>query len=297
MPIHFLIQEVYNPCMHKPLVTISIPTFNSGKTIRYCLTALQRQTYPNREINIIDGNSTDDTYKIATSFGINRFKIYGRSLLESRYEGVKMAKGEFVLILDSDQILEKDCIERAVELMQKDALDMLCLEETVYENNTFIEKLFQLDRDLINRVCDLSPLTGVIMPRFFRNKILKKAYENIPKKLFSSTGGPDHAIVYFEAWKLSKKVTVLSHAVEHIEPKTFGRLWSKFYRWGYTSVSAHYGKYNRLMRAKERFRAGLFTQGLIVESIGSILLLILKGIAFKLGFCVAKLKRYFVTLA
>lgn len=297
MPIHFFIKKVYNPCMHKPLVTISIPTFNSGKTIKHCLIALQRQAYPNIEINIIDGNSADDTYKIAKSFGINRFKKFGRSLLESRYEGVNMAKGEYILILDSDQLLKKDCIERAVELMQKNSLDMLCLEETVYESNTFIEKLFQLDRDLINRVCDLSPLTGVIMPRFFRTKMLRKAYENIPKELFSSTGGPDHAIVYFEAWKLSKKVAVLSHAVEHIEPTTFGRLWTKFYRWGYTSVSAHYGKYSRLMKSKERFRAGLFTQGLIVESIGSILLLLLKGLAFKSGFHVAKLKRYFVALA
>lgn len=275
----------------KPLVTITIPTYNSSKTLALCLEAIKRQTYKHIEINIIDGKSEDSTVEVAKKHGVDNLIVLPGSLLRARYEGVKIAKGEYVLILDSDQIFKKDSIERACEMLEKNHLDMLALEETVYRNKTFIEKLFDMDRKLINTVCNLDPFTGVIMPRFFKTKLLKKAYDNIPQKMFANTGGPDHAIVYYEASLLSKKIGVLPEAVSHIEPSSITHLWRKFYRWGYTSLDAHHGKYQKLMRQKERFRTGLFSEGLIYQSIGSILLLFLKGIAFKTGFIMAQIKR------
>lgn len=280
--------------MDKELVTITIPTYNSGKTLKLCLDAIKKQTYKKIEINIVDGKSSDNTIKVAKKFGVKKIKILPGSLLEARYEGVKMANGLYTLILDSDQILSKNTIERSVEKFKKEKLDMLVLEESVYECNSFLENLFQLDRKLINKVNNLDPFTGVIMPRFFKTNVLKKAYSNIPAKMFPRTGGPDHAIVYYETWKLTKKIGVVSNAVYHMEPKSLGHLWKKFYRWGYTSVDAHYGKYGNLMNRKERFRTGLFTDGMIIESLGSIMLLLLKGIAFKTGFYFAKLKRNMV---
>lgn len=154
----------------------------------------------------------------------------------------------------------------------------------VFKADTFVEKLFELDRKLINSINDLSPFSGVIMPRFFETTLLKRAYGNIPADLFANTGGPDHAIVYYEAWKLNKDVGIVPNAIKHLEPRTILRLWPKFYKWGYTSVDAHFGKYKNLMTQKERFRTGLFKKGLFLESIGSVTLLVLKGVGFKLGY-------------
>lgn len=253
--------------------------------------ALKGQSYKNIEINIIDNNSTDETILVAQKYGVNEIKTLSASLLRARYEGTKLANGKYILILDSDQILKKDAIERAVWLAEQKNLKMLALGEVVFKADTFVEKLFELDRKLINSVNDLSPFTGVIMPRFFETGLLRRAYENIPATLFANTGGPDHAIVYYEAWQLNKNIGVLPNAIKHLEPRTILRLWPKFYRWGYTSVDAHFGKYKRLMTQKERFRTGLFEKGLFVESIGSIILLILKGIGFKLGYYQALIDR------
>jgi len=279
--------------MKAGLVTITIPTYNSAETLGRCLRAVREQTYKNIEINIIDKGSSDSTVKTAKEFGVKKIKVVSGSLLQSRYEGTKLANGDFVLLLDSDQILEKDVIERAVRTLGEKKFDMLSFEEDVYKDKTMIEKLFKLDRKLINAVEDLSPFTGVIMPRFFKTKLLKSAYESIPKSVFPNTGGPDHAIVYYEARKISKKIGILPKAVCHIEPSTLSQLWPKFYRWGYTSVDAHFGKYQKLMSQKERFRTGLFTKGLVEESLGSILLLVFKGIAFKLGYCSRKIDTKF----
>lgn len=275
--------------MINPLVTITIPSFNSAKTIGKCLQAIRKQSYKNIEINIIDGGKDDGTADVAKKWQAKHF-FFKSLLLAARYEGVKLAKGKYTLIFDSDQILEPNAIKKAIMIAENNMLDMLVFEEDVYKKETFIENLFAMDRRLINKVNDLSPYTGVIMPRFFKTQILKKAYENIPKKYFKDTGGPDHAIVYYEASLITTKIGVVNSAVKHMEPSTLAYLIKKFYRWGYTSTVVSYGKYSNLMRQKERFRTGLFTKGLILESFGSILLLIIKGVAFKLGYFVSKIK-------
>ncbi len=279
--------------MTKPLVTISIPTFNSAKTLARCLDAIKKQTYKNIEINVMDKCSSDETVEVAKKHKVGIVERIEGSLLEARRKGARLARGKYVLILDSDQILEKDAIEEAINHIEKKKIKMIALEESVFSKNTFIEKLFDCDRRLINRVCDLSPHTGVIMPRFFEKSLLLAAYASIPEQMYKNSGGGDHAIVYYEACKLSNKVGVSKNAVKHLEPKTFSEICPKFFRWGYTSIDAHFGKYNKLMKQKERFRRGLFTNGLIVESLGSILLLLLKGVWFKMGYYTGKFDRKF----
>ena len=99
--------------MRSPLVTISIPTFNSERTLAKCLSAIFDQTYKNIEVNIIDGSSNDKTFKIVKNYKVNYLAFSG-SLLAARYQGVKMARGKYILIFDSDQILEKKTIKNAV---------------------------------------------------------------------------------------------------------------------------------------------------------------------------------------
>lgn len=269
-------------------VTISIPTYNSGQFLALCLESIKKQTYKNIEINIVDGNSKDDTIAIAQSFGVSGIINYPGGLLEARYRGAKIANGDFVLLLDSDQILEPDCIARAVVAMADN--DMLVLEEDVYRCENFIEKLFHYDRKLIHAIKDFDPMTSVMLPRFYKREILIKAFEAIPESVRESVGGQDHAIIYLEAWKQSQQIDLLPEAVQHIEPNSLRVLMKKFYRWGYTSVGARSNKYTELLTRKEKFRKGLFQKGLIKESLASVLLLIIKGLPYKTGVMVAKYK-------
>lgn len=275
--------------MKQPLVTISIPTYNSEKFLERCLHAIKDQTYKNIEVNIIDGGSKDNTLTVAKKFNVQKIKKYTYALLGARNEGVLLANGDYILLLDSDQILEADAIERAIHEVQQKKLSMLVLEEDVYRDDNIIEKLFKLDRKLIHSVKDFSPYTGVMMPRFYRTELLKKAFANIPDEEKKLVGGQDHAIIYHEAWKLNNKVGLLSLSVRHIEPDNYPAIWKKFYRWGYTSVNAHYGKYEELLAKKERFRKGLFKKGLMKESFASVTLLLLKGVPYKIGYYIAKL--------
>jgi len=51
--------------MNKPLVSVIIPTFNSGGTLGKCLRSIRNQTYGNVEIIVVDKFSTDKTKEIA----------------------------------------------------------------------------------------------------------------------------------------------------------------------------------------------------------------------------------------
>lgn len=279
-----------------PLVTITIPTYNSAETLDRCLTAIEYQTYKNSELSIVDSASTDATLDIVARHGVGEIYQYKGGLLGARKTGIMNAKGRYVLLLDSDQILERDAIKRAVLLCETDDYDMVALEEDVASCTNIIEWLFSMDRRLIHKIANLDPATGVILPRLFRTSVIKIAIRAIPNDIVPSVGGPDHAIIYYECCKLSRHVALLPKAVWHIEPNSLRKIWQKFYRWGYTSASAKNNeKYRVLLSKKERFRTGLFSRGLWVASIASILLIIIKGIPYKIGYIKAATDRKDIT--
>ena len=131
----------------RPLVSVNIPTWNSEEFIKTCLASVEEQTYPNIETLVIDSESTDNTREIAQRYGA-RVVVYKGKLLGARKQGLNESKGNYLLLLDSDQILEPTAIERAVELMT--TWDMLVLEEHSWKPKTWLEKLFEADRKLIH---------------------------------------------------------------------------------------------------------------------------------------------------
>lgn len=278
---------------NKPLVSVTIPTYNSEKFIDKCLKAIKNQSYKNIEINIIDGGSKDNTVEIARRNGIKNIYINKKSLLSARYEGVLKSHGEFVLLLDSDQVLNKNIVERCVSYIKKSNLDMLILEEKVYSKRTILEKLFHLDKKLVHSIKDFNPYTSVLLPRFYRRSFLQKILLSIPKRIIEEATPQDHAILYLESWKKSKKIGMLDNSLEHIEPSNFFELWKKFYRWGFYSARTNSSVYDGFFKERtERFRKGLFKNGLILESFASVLLLLMKGVPYKLGYLIAKINRY-----
>ncbi|MCF8240423.1 MAG: glycosyltransferase family 2 protein [Melioribacteraceae bacterium] len=96
-----------------PVISIVIPTYNSGKYILDTLNSVYNQTFKNYEIIIIDDGSTDSTIEIINKEcgnhpGINfiRSKHCGRpSVL--RNIGIKNALGNFIAFLDSDDLWTK----------------------------------------------------------------------------------------------------------------------------------------------------------------------------------------------
>ena len=89
----------------EPLVSVITATLNSSKYLREALNSILKQTYQNIEVLIIDGGSTDDTKEIANVFPKVSFVMQnGKGLFDAWNQGIQMCTGEFVAILDSDDI-------------------------------------------------------------------------------------------------------------------------------------------------------------------------------------------------
>jgi glycosyltransferase involved in cell wall biosynthesis len=89
-----------------PLVSVVIPSYNHGQFLGRALQAVLDQTYTNWEAIVIDNNSTDNTDEVIASFTDRRItylKIQnGGIIAASRNAGIKVAKGEWIAFLDSD---------------------------------------------------------------------------------------------------------------------------------------------------------------------------------------------------
>lgn len=100
--------------MKYPLLSIVITTYNSERTLEKVLVSLFDQTYPKdkMEILVIDGGSNDKTLIIAKKFGCKVFKNPKTDQVFGKFIGYKKAKGELLLLIDSDEVLEsKNSVE------------------------------------------------------------------------------------------------------------------------------------------------------------------------------------------
>jgi glycosyltransferase involved in cell wall biosynthesis len=90
------------------MISVILSTYNDEKTIFDCINSILNQTYQNFEFIIINDCSKDGTKKIIQSFSDKRIvylenkKNIGRSI--SRNKGIEKAKGEFIAIIDGDDI-------------------------------------------------------------------------------------------------------------------------------------------------------------------------------------------------
>ncbi|GAA5036478.1 hypothetical protein GCM10011506_30400 [Marivirga lumbricoides] len=112
--------------MTNPLVSIIIPSFNRETLISETLDSVINQTYENWECIVVDDGSTDDTIntierRIKKDF---RIKLFSRERSPKgastcRNIGIENSKGDYIIFLDSDDLLKDDCIAIRVSNFMK----------------------------------------------------------------------------------------------------------------------------------------------------------------------------------
>jgi glycosyltransferase involved in cell wall biosynthesis len=105
-----------------PLVSVITATLNAGKYLREALNSILNQTYQNFEVLIIDGGSTDNTKEVANSFPqVSFITQNGKGLFDAWNQGIQMCTGEFVAILDSDDIWNPTTLSDHVNALLSDS--------------------------------------------------------------------------------------------------------------------------------------------------------------------------------
>jgi len=97
-------------------VSVVVVTHNRCKALARCLSALQRQTYSNFEIIVVDSNSTDDTPNLVGSYrNAELVQIKAMNVPQKRNIGIKESLGEIVAFIDDDAIPADDWLSNVVE--------------------------------------------------------------------------------------------------------------------------------------------------------------------------------------
>lgn len=106
-----------------PLVSVTIVTFNSARHIAACMASLHAQDYAPREIIIVDNASGDRTPELLRNFADAQviFNSENRGFSAAQNQAMRAAKGEWVLCLNPDVILNPDFIRQLVNAGALDA--------------------------------------------------------------------------------------------------------------------------------------------------------------------------------
>ena len=99
----------------KPLVSILIPAYNAGEWIADTIRSARGQTWPCKEIIIVDDSSTDQTLSIARQFASKDVSVItqpNQGAAAARNKAYSMSQGDYIQWLDADDLLAPDKIER-----------------------------------------------------------------------------------------------------------------------------------------------------------------------------------------
>ena len=141
------------------MISVIIPTYNNGKTLKTAIQSIQRQTFKDIEIIVVDDFSTDDTKKIVKRLEKNderiryylsdykdtkRFNKTGVNInagYSARNFGLSIAKGEFITFQDGDDFSLLNRLEIQLELINKYNVSHLTTGYVWLEENFFGKKI------------------------------------------------------------------------------------------------------------------------------------------------------------
>jgi glycosyltransferase involved in cell wall biosynthesis len=178
-------------------VSIIIPTYNGANKILTLLDSLEKQTFNNFETLVIIDGSTDQTESILKNSQINlqELKIVkqtnkGRAAVRNR--GFGEARGELLIFIDDDMLLEKNTIELHVNHHIK-------LPNSILSGTAMINKFIDLQNDFYQYRFDIEEKWQ--LP--FKNKLTKISLQkysftsgnlSMPRKLFQEVGEFDERL-------------------------------------------------------------------------------------------------------
>jgi glycosyltransferase involved in cell wall biosynthesis len=101
----------------KPLVSILIPAYNSEEWIAYTLQSAIAQTWPRKEIIVVDDGSSDRTAEVARRFASNEVSVVTKEnggAAAARNRALQLSQGDYIQWLDADDVLAPDKIEKQI---------------------------------------------------------------------------------------------------------------------------------------------------------------------------------------
>lgn len=196
--------------MHKePLISIIVPAYNTESMIEECIQSILCQIKNSHELIVIDDGSTDKTYSVLTDLKnkSNKSNFYllqqtnqGQSTARNR--AISLAKGDYILCIDSDDVLCKQALDLLENNIIKYQTDVFVFDFNLWFSNQNKKTLIQMgylprtvitDRDTIISVFFMDRKTSACFFVFKRDIYEKKTNLYFQSVAFTKTQPQCHS--------------------------------------------------------------------------------------------------------
>lgn len=128
------------------VISIVIPLYNKEESLAKTLDSILIQTYCNFEVIIVNDGSTDNSLEVVDSYQDRRIKLYTKEnggVSDTRNYGIEHSNGEYIFLLDADDLILPDCLMTLTQLIEKFP------DEKVYCGNFNIVEKGTVSRDIV----------------------------------------------------------------------------------------------------------------------------------------------------
>jgi glycosyltransferase involved in cell wall biosynthesis len=196
-------------------VSICIPTFNRKDYLAQTLDSVYAQTYPDYKVFVVDDGSTDGTADMIRNAGYKNLTYHWQANAgdaAARNKLIELAQGQFIVFLDSDDLLTRDAVERMIRVMEKEGGQVV-----VYGSYIRIDQ----DGNACGR-CKRKLYSGYITKHLFEDIIVHSCGSMFPTRLLRSEGGFDTALPVCSDYDLWLRLSLKTKFIALPDP-TFKR--------------------------------------------------------------------------
>lgn len=207
------------------VVSVIVPVYNIAPYVKECIESIQKQTYSNIEIIVVDDGSEDGSGKLCDQLaaGDERIQVIHQKnagVVSARGRGVERASGKYIVFIDGDDWIEPDMLEELTgrigdaELVTSGVYRQFSPERIVERYDWFEEgeyggeagisviwnrMLYDFDKE------ELQPLTPWCYNKLYVSEIVKQVYREVDEDI---TYGEDSVFLYKYLLKCSSVVII-----------------------------------------------------------------------------------------
>ena len=131
--------------MKKSLISIIVPVYNSKAHLECCVTSILNQSYKQFELLLIDDGSTDGSSELCDELLQKSEKIRvihkeNGGVSSARNAGLDMASGDYIVFVDSDDVISNNYVETFIESSHKGDLILGMIEDVYFDDTGSIIK-------------------------------------------------------------------------------------------------------------------------------------------------------------
>ncbi len=208
-------------------LSIVLPVYNMESCLQAAIDSIRYQTFSDFQVVCIDDGSTDASPEILhrTAQEDSRFKVYrfdNAGPGESRNRGIDLARGEYVLMLDSDDVFEPTLFERLVERAEMTAADIVVVGSDEFDHETgehasadYAIKQGQIPDKLIFSSRDMSDYIFMAFVGWPWDKLYRRSFLTDNGLRFPSLPNSEDLYLVFLSLVIAERITVIDDVLIH----------------------------------------------------------------------------------